>query len=382
MRNMKKSCLQNAYTFVCILYVAVFSAQTEGVSIRNSPAAPDKSAMLDVVSTNKGMLIPRVNLTSNTDVTNVPNPANSLLVFYTGSSMSGGLEGPGYYYWDVSLNPDQWKKIATGPELWKRMTTNSNNIFYDGGNVKVGANSGTPTYNLDVERAGSSYSGRFYSIAGEMRTGSLDANWATAGYGHFVTQTSKLDGEGKYFSMRFSQDHGNGYHGYNVTTWYRPNNMTSPGWVTIDGNNNGTWLTSGREVIVKSNHTWTPNQPGVILQNGSQSWAPFSDSTYKRDINDETSVLARLQSCRPVTYNLKVSAEGPLQHGFIAQEMESIFPELVLNFQDHQAENADETVTKKALNYNGLISVLVKAVQEQQVLIQDLQNRVAELENR
>lgn len=42
---------------------------------------PNPSAVLDVVSTNKGLLIPRVSLTGNTDLTTIPNPANGLLVY-------------------------------------------------------------------------------------------------------------------------------------------------------------------------------------------------------------------------------------------------------------------------------------------------------------
>lgn len=42
---------------------------------------PNPSSVLDIVSTNKGLLIPRVSLTGNTDVTTIPNPANGLLVY-------------------------------------------------------------------------------------------------------------------------------------------------------------------------------------------------------------------------------------------------------------------------------------------------------------
>ncbi|UWX62061.1 hypothetical protein N0B40_07155 [Chryseobacterium oranimense] len=42
---------------------------------------PNPSSILDIVSTNKGLLIPRVSLTGNTDVTTIPNPANGLLVY-------------------------------------------------------------------------------------------------------------------------------------------------------------------------------------------------------------------------------------------------------------------------------------------------------------
>jgi hypothetical protein len=68
---------------------------------------PDASAGVEMRFTNKGLLIPRVALTSSTDQTTIPSPANSLLVYNLGT---GGLTPAGYYYWDGS----QWVKFATG----------------------------------------------------------------------------------------------------------------------------------------------------------------------------------------------------------------------------------------------------------------------------
>ncbi|MEM8888608.1 MAG: tail fiber domain-containing protein [Bacteroidota bacterium] len=57
------------------LSMAVF-AQSVGINSTGAPPAP--SAILDVQSTNKGMLIPRM---SSTNRTNIPNPAEGLMVF-------------------------------------------------------------------------------------------------------------------------------------------------------------------------------------------------------------------------------------------------------------------------------------------------------------
>jgi len=67
---------------------------------------PDASAKLDVTSTNKGFLPPRVTLTSGTDNTTIPSPATGLLVYNTGNN--AGLVA-GYYYW----NGTSWATIAT-----------------------------------------------------------------------------------------------------------------------------------------------------------------------------------------------------------------------------------------------------------------------------
>jgi hypothetical protein len=69
-------------------------------SINTTGAPADSSAMLDVDVSNKGILIPRVSLTSANDKLNIPSPAISLLIFNT--STAGTFPNnvvPGFYYW-------------------------------------------------------------------------------------------------------------------------------------------------------------------------------------------------------------------------------------------------------------------------------------------
>ena len=72
---------------VLILFAHIAFSQTEGVSIKNSPGAPHASAMLDVESTSKGVLVPRVALTNTTSNSPVAvTPAEGLLVYNTASN--------------------------------------------------------------------------------------------------------------------------------------------------------------------------------------------------------------------------------------------------------------------------------------------------------
>jgi hypothetical protein len=89
--------------------MAIFNArsQNQNVSINNTGSFADPSAILDVSSTNKGMLIPRVTLQSTTDVTTIASPANSLMVYNTNAAMTGG--GVGFWYWDS--NASVWQKL-------------------------------------------------------------------------------------------------------------------------------------------------------------------------------------------------------------------------------------------------------------------------------
>ena len=73
---------------------------------------PDPSAKLDITSTNKGFLPPRVALTATNAASPVTNPANGLMVFNTVTAGTNPYQVvPGYYYWDgVGL---QWVSIST-----------------------------------------------------------------------------------------------------------------------------------------------------------------------------------------------------------------------------------------------------------------------------
>ncbi|PWN69031.1 hypothetical protein C1631_013255, partial [Chryseobacterium phosphatilyticum] len=48
--------------------------------------SPDKSAKFEVKATDKGVLLPRVPLTSSKDQTTIPSPAAGLLVYNTGTA--------------------------------------------------------------------------------------------------------------------------------------------------------------------------------------------------------------------------------------------------------------------------------------------------------
>jgi hypothetical protein len=65
---------------------------------------PDPSAGVEMRFTNKGLLIPRVALTSTSSASPITSPANSLLVYNTAST---GDVTPGYYYW----NGSKWMRL-------------------------------------------------------------------------------------------------------------------------------------------------------------------------------------------------------------------------------------------------------------------------------
>lgn len=79
-------------------------------------SSPDGSAALDIEANNKGLLIPRVSLTSTIDQTTVATPANGLIVYNTATTTgTNAVEANYMYIWNGSF--------------WGKLATSSNSIF-------------------------------------------------------------------------------------------------------------------------------------------------------------------------------------------------------------------------------------------------------------
>ncbi len=109
--------------FSLLIIIILFSASSfaQNVGINNEGTAPNPSAMLDVNSASKGMLIPRVILTGTDDVTTIPSPAISLLVYNTATTSGSNAVIPGYYYWNSSA----WLILTTGVSGLKKDNVDS-----------------------------------------------------------------------------------------------------------------------------------------------------------------------------------------------------------------------------------------------------------------
>ena len=84
-----------------LLVLASLPAISQNVGINSTGATPDASSMLDISSSNKGLLIPRVALTATNSAGPVTSPTTSLLVYNTATAGTAPNNViPGYYYWN------------------------------------------------------------------------------------------------------------------------------------------------------------------------------------------------------------------------------------------------------------------------------------------
>lgn len=88
-------------SFLSFFIIFIFLTLQLNAQVGVNTSSPDNSSILDITSVDKGLLIPRVELQSTTDVITIPNPANSLMVF---NEVAINDVLVGYYYWSSALN--------------------------------------------------------------------------------------------------------------------------------------------------------------------------------------------------------------------------------------------------------------------------------------
>ena len=90
------------------LFLLFFTVTTQA-QVGIGTTTPAASAQLDISSTSKGLLIPRVALTGTTDAVTISSPAVSLLVYNT---TTNSYVTPGYYYNSGTSGSTLWVRLV------------------------------------------------------------------------------------------------------------------------------------------------------------------------------------------------------------------------------------------------------------------------------
>jgi trimeric autotransporter adhesin len=194
---------------------------------------------------------------------------------------------------------------------------------------------------------------------------------------------------------------------YNTLVGYRAGGQYNLGWNnTIIGANadvNGEGLFN---CIAIGNIAQATSPSMVRIGNSSNNsyqafanWTNISDARYKKNIVENVPGISFIRLLRPVTYKLDVTSLSALEMrglppspmmqqaikekeaivwtGFVAQEVEQAAIQLGFNFSgvDKPRNNAEHY----GLRYAEFVVPLVKAVQEQQVMIEELKKELSEL---
>ena len=111
----------------------------------------------------------------------------------------------------------------------------------------------------------------------------------------------------------------------------------------------------------------------MVIGSGGFIYRSTSSLKYKRDVADATHGLAEVMQLRPVTYKGKADSDGDkVFGGLIAEEVHAAGLNEFVSYNDKGEPDA--------LHYGHMVSLLTKAIQEQQTIIQSLTARIEALE--
>ena len=420
------------FLFVILITICGYNSTSQSLAINTSGATANASAILDVSSTAKGLLIPRMTTAQRTAI---GTPATGLQVYDTDLNLL-------FYY-----NGSTWASFATGSNYW---TSSGSNIYNNTG-TNVGIGSTTPGDKLEVNGnirfsgagtllAAPSTSGSAYSLT--VKAGDPYVPVGGSGGSVNILATNNMPSGGSGYSNlgpsgNVNITSGSGYNtaggNINITAgqtscWALTGNSHSD--VNIQGGANlvaadaasinlygggtvgvgcPTANANGGNLIIKSGiGTGTGTQGNIQLLNGNVgigTAAPSSklevcgnvrvigtivasgaittsaiscpsDFRYKKNITAIVHPMQKLMLINGVNYKWKTNEfpdmnfNDKIQTGFIAQDLEKIFPEMV--FTDERGY--------KSIDYSRLTPILVETIKEQQKQIEGISKRLTEIE--
>ncbi|MEM6524231.1 MAG: tail fiber domain-containing protein, partial [Bacteroidota bacterium] len=165
-------------------------------------------------------------------------------------------------------------------------------------------------------------------------------------------------------------------------------NSTTPTNGDIEIKQTTNSVTGSNGVIVTSataSNYWKYHTSGTLLRfsywngsvlsttlsytSGNSAWTFTSDRRQKKHITSIKTVLEKVLQLNPVRYRYKnMPDDSELNLGFIAQEVEPLFPELV--------ENPNSENSYYSMEYSTVGVIAIKAIQEQQELIENQQKEI------
>ena len=131
-----------------------------------------------------------------------------------------------------------------------------------------------------------------------------------------------------------------------------------------NGNAWNTFISDANDLLLSYN-----GNPKAYFDHTDGSHHALSDQKLKEDVQSISSILSTIGKLNPVTYKFKSNPDaGSRSWGFIAQEVEAIFPDFVKECEGY-----------KTIAYDNFAVIAIKAIQEQQAQIEALKQALETL---
>ena len=303
---------------------------------------------------------------------------------YTNSVAVRGVDDAGFgVYGDSKHNTGVFGGSQDGIGVWGRSSGGEQAVYGEalgyGGGVRGEASSGVGVYGLSYSNSGVfAISTTGTGAAGFTNSGTGVIGNSVSGTGVNAVSNSgtalnatAYSGVGVNASSNTSAIVGvtNGSVGYGPSGVYGANTST-----TVDGQGIAGRVYRATSSAVFGENTaagWAGYFVGNVYVSGTVTQS--SDARLKKDIKDSPYGLAQVLELRPIRYKWKKEgSDDKVQLGLIAQEVQKVVPEVVVDGQPSGM---------LAINYTALLPVAIKAIKEQQQMIQRQEARLAALEH-
>ena len=199
----------------------------------------------------------------------------------------------------------------------------------------------------------------------------------------------KDDSSAYYRATGTSKPHGDIYFDTTRRIWWNSQTTSDSYFAIQGGTSSGAYIDFNATGSTKkihwrqfSTHTrFTMDMASAAFVAMGPVSANGSDLRLKENIITIDSALAKVKAMRGVYYNRKDLDTGRRRIGVIAQEIETVIPEVVDKvgkLAQHPEYDDDEI---RAVSYGNISAVLIEAIKEQQTIIDDLKSRLETLEN-
>jgi trimeric autotransporter adhesin len=397
------------------------------------------AAQLEIKSTNQatpantdGLLIPKID---TFPATNPTVAQQGMMVNLTIATIFAGNPKPaGFYYWDntttnwipfAGTSTTGWTttgNAGTNPTTNFIGTTDNNDLVFKRNNINAGilgsSNTAFGVISLLSNTTGAGNTANGFASLYSNTTGegniangiyslylntSGDYNTACGSYSLFANETGGNNTAIGYKSLlNNSSGIRNCAIGSNALKINTIGNFNTAigGYADFTSNNLSNSVVIGDAASVTASNQIRMGDGSVSSIGGFANWTNVSDKRFKKDIQPNVPGLAFIKKLQPVTYHLDMDAIAGLlktpdslrkkdsealkgkmlQTGFIAQEVEAAAKELHYDFSGVDAPKNDNDFY--GLRYAEFVVPLVKAVQEQQEIIEVQNNEIRDLQTK
>jgi hypothetical protein len=256
---------------------------------------------------------------------------------------------------------------ATSTEGFSVKDDGGNTLFRVGGNGYVGVGTTSPGAGLELNNAAG------YGSAVALTNTGGGTEWRITSWTDGNLRFVKIPGS-TFTAMQMEPV--NGFVGIGTTPSMNlhllHNQFTDGGFLLENTFNNAAWQLYTSQSSSDLRLFFNGAARGAF-DDVTGNYTPVSDERLKKNIEPVESVLDKINSLQPKKYNMMEEVNTADKHyGFIAQDLEKIFPELV----SVTPNDGDGIEDLRMVSYTELIPILVKAIQEQQKQIEELQRRI------